>query len=198
MKAMLTMRAMLLLAVALLLLQAASLGSQLPGLSAGLLPAPALAADPAPAPTAAPAPAAAEPATPEIEATAAALRARRQALEAREQALAAREALVAATEQRIEARLAELVSLQALMERADTAARDREEAHWRSQAKLYEAMRPREAAAVFNELDLPVLVQVLQRMSERKAAPILGAMQPERVRQLTVELARLRTTPPPG
>jgi len=37
-----------------------------------------------------------------------------------------------------------------------------------------------------------VLLQVLDRMNERKAAPVLAAMQPERARQVTAELAEMR------
>ncbi|NGM21736.1 hypothetical protein G3576_17060 [Roseomonas stagni] len=160
----------------------------------------ALAADPAPAapspaPATTPAPAAAPSAT---DAMAAGLRARREALEERERSIATREALLAVAEQRLAARLAELTALQGRLEQADVDAREREESHWRTMAKLYETMRPREAAAVFNELDLPVLVQVVERMNDRKAAPVLGAMLPDRVRQLTVELARLRAARPPA
>lgn len=61
--------------------------------------------------------------------------------------------------------------------------------------KLYEGMRPRDAAMIFDDLDLPVLVQILDRMGERKAAPVLGAMKPERARTITAELARHRARP---
>ncbi|MGG5812152.1 MotE family protein [Falsiroseomonas sp. CW058] len=201
-----TLRALLLAAALLAGLKAVSLVRDFPGLPAGLPPvsspamasaptpppAPAPAAPPpAPAPAAAPAPAPAPAAEP-TEAVAAALRARREALEERERVTQLREAVLVATERRMAARIEELAALQQRLERAETAAREREDAHWRSLAKLYETMRPREAAAVFNELDLPVLAQVVDRMNDRKAAPILGAMQPDRVRQLTLELARMR------
>ena len=71
----------------------------------------------------------------------------------------------------------------------------RSEAGWRQMVKLYEGMRPRDAAAIFDELDLPVLVGIVERMAERKAAPVIGAMRPERARQLTAELARQRARP---
>ena len=58
--------------------------------------------------------------------------------------------------------------------------------------KLYEGLRPRDAAAIFDELDLAVLVPLVDRLREAKAAPILGAMRPERARALTAELARHR------
>ena len=68
--------------------------------------------------------------------------------------------------------------------------------------KVYESMKPRDAAAIFNEMDLPVLLQVVDRMKDTKAAPVLAAMQPDRARLLTSQLAAQRTrtvtVPSPG
>lgn len=127
------------------------------------------------------------------ESMAAALRARREALDQRERNLATREALMATVEQRLAARAAELLSLQRDGDAEETAARLRAESSWVTLAKLYESMRPRDAAEIFNELDLPILVQVVNRMSERRAAPVLAAMTPERARQVTAELSRMRS-----
>lgn len=127
------------------------------------------------------------------ESMAAALRARREALDQRERNLATREALMATVEQRLAARAAELLSLQRDGDAEDAAARLRTESSWVTLAKLYESMRPRDAAEIFNELDMPILVQVVNRMSERRAAPVLAAMTPERARQVTAELSRMRS-----
>ncbi|RAI56179.1 MotE family protein [Roseicella frigidaeris] len=123
------------------------------------------------------------------------LRARRSELEAREQALAARELLAAATEKRLGQRIEELAALQQRLQAFDRTLGEREEAGWRQMVKLYEGMRPRDAAAIFDDLEMPVLLQILDRMGERKAAPVLGAMKPERARTITSELARLRARP---
>ena len=100
---------------------------------------------------------------------------------------------MATVEQRLAARAAELLSLQREGDAEETAARLRTESSWATLAKLYESMRPRDAAEIFNELDLPILVQVVNRMSERRAAPVLAAMTPERARQVTAELSRMRS-----
>lgn len=121
-----------------------------------------------------------------------ALRARREVLEQREQALAAREAVLAAAERRLARRVEELAALQQRLEELEHARSEREEAGWRGLVKLYEGMRPRDAATIFDELDMSVLVQVVDRMREAKAAPVVGAMRPDRARQLTAELARYR------
>ncbi|WP_408734760.1 MotE family protein, partial [Teichococcus cervicalis] len=140
----------------------------------------------------------AAPAEPSIleDGLAQALRSRREALDERERLLAMREAVVAAAEQRLQARLDQLAGLQARLEENERQTRLRDDAHWASLAKLYETMRPREAALVFNELDLPLLAQIVNRMREQKAAPVFGAMEPERVRALTAELARMRAARP--
>ncbi|MBV1797975.1 MotE family protein [Siccirubricoccus sp. G192] len=154
---------------------------------------PAGAMPPPTAPAAAP-----DPPPPEQQAERAVLeglRARRIELDTREQAVAAREMVLAATERRLGQRIEELTVLQQRLAAADQARTEREEAGWRQMVKLYEGMRPRDAAAIFDDLDMPVLVQLVDRMREAKAAPVLGAMRPERARLLTAELARHRARP---
>ncbi len=121
------------------------------------------------------------------------LRQRRQELDARDTALAARESVLAAAEQKVSARVAELLVLQKKLESLDAARKEREDAGWQGLVKLYEAMKPRDAATIFNDLDMPVLLQVVDRMKEAKAAPVLAAMQPDKARELTAKLAQMRT-----
>jgi flagellar motility protein MotE (MotC chaperone) len=121
------------------------------------------------------------------------LRQRRQELDARETALAARESVLAAAEQKISARVAELQALQKKLEALDAARQQREDAGWQGLVKVYETMKPRDAAAIFNDLDMPVLLQVVDRMKEAKAAPVMAAMQPDKAREVTKKLADMRT-----
>jgi flagellar motility protein MotE (MotC chaperone) len=121
------------------------------------------------------------------------LRKRRSELDAREAALAARESVLTAAETRLAARVKELGDLQRRLESLEAARNAREEANWRGLVKLYEAMKPRDAGTIFNELDLPVLLPILDRMKEAKAAAILAAMEPERARLATAELAERRS-----
>ncbi len=160
---------------------------------------------PAPTPPAAPpaAPAAAPAAppgpTPEQLAERAvleALRARRAEIEAREQQAMARETVVAAAERRLAQRVQELTALQQRLEALERDRAEREEAGLRGLVKLYEGMRPRDAATIFDELEMPVLVRIVDRMREAKASPVMGAMRPERARLLTAELARMRAERP--
>ena len=119
--------------------------------------------------------------------------ARRAELDAREQALVTREVVAEATERRAKQHLEEAAALQRQAATGDRERSEREEAGWRQMVKLYEGLRPRDAAVIFDELDLAVLVPLMDRLRETKAAPILGAMRPERARALTAELARHRS-----
>lgn len=153
---------------------------------------PAEAATEAVAPPAAPAPA--EPPIPQSErAVLLELRERRRELDGRETALSARESMLAATEQRLSARVSELMALQKRLEVLEAGRTEREEASWQGLVKTYETMKPRDAATIFNDLAQPVLLNVLDRMKESKAAPVLAAMNPDRAREITAQLAQLRT-----
>ena len=129
------------------------------------------------------------------------LRQRRQELDARARTLETRESVLAAAEQKLGARVTELQTLQRSLETLEAARQQRDDANWQGLVKLYEAMKPRDAAAIFNDLDQPVLLQVVDRMKEAKAAPILAAMQPDKARAVTAQLAALRPLgaprPPP-
>jgi flagellar motility protein MotE (MotC chaperone) len=121
------------------------------------------------------------------------LRQRRKELEAKADAIAAREAVLAAAEQKLGTRVSELQALQKRLEGLDAAQKQKEDAGWQGLVKLYEAMKPKDAATIFNELAMPVLLQVLDRMKDVKAAAVLAAMSPDKARDVTAELAQLRT-----
>ncbi|MDF7673476.1 hypothetical protein PT283_01685 [Acetobacteraceae bacterium ESL0697] len=59
-------------------------------------------------------------------------------------------------------------------------------------AHIYEQMPPRDAAAVFNVLDIRVLVPVAQHMNPRKISAVIGGMLPDRANILTQYLIGAR------
>ena len=75
----------------------------------------------------------------------------------------------------------------------DAERRAHDDANWAGIVKVYEMMKPRDAALIFNDMDMSVLLQVMDRMKESKAALVLAAMQPDRARLLTTQLAARRT-----
>ncbi len=120
------------------------------------------------------------------------LRKRRQALDERERQLDQKADLVQAAELKLQARLDELTVLQTRLEQVEDDRRKRNAANWNGLVKTYEDMKPRDAAGIFNVLDMNVLLEVLDRMDERKAAAVLAAMVPERARLATQMLAQKR------
>src|SRR5207244_946171 len=55
---------------------------------------------------------------------------------------------------------------------------------------MYEGMKPKDAAKVFDRLEMSVLYEIASQIAPRKMSDILGLMQPEAAERLTVELAR--------
>jgi flagellar motility protein MotE (MotC chaperone) len=120
------------------------------------------------------------------------LSSRREEIERRGAALEQREALLKAAEQRIEAKVKELKDLQGAMESLIRRYDEEEEARKKSLVKIFETMKPVEAARIFEQMDLPVLLDIIERMKERNAAPVLAQMHPARAKQVTGELAKRR------
>jgi flagellar motility protein MotE (MotC chaperone) len=120
------------------------------------------------------------------------LRQRRQELDALAASLATRESVMTAAEQKLAIRMAELQTLQKKLEGLDAAQKQKVEAGWQGLVKVYEAMKPKDAANIFNDLQMPVLLQVLDRMKDAKTAAIMAAMNPDRARDVTAELAQMR------
>jgi flagellar motility protein MotE (MotC chaperone) len=121
------------------------------------------------------------------------LRARREQLDAREAALANRESMLAAAQQKLTAQIGEMQALQQRLETLEASHKQQETAAWQGLVKVYEDMKPRDAAAIFNDLGMPVLLSVIDRMKEAKAAAILAAMLPDKARDVTTQLALKRT-----
>ena len=58
--------------------------------------------------------------------------------------------------------------------------------------KIYSNMKPKHAARVFDELDLPIAIEVVRRMSANASAPILAAMSTSKAKAITAALAKER------
>ena len=54
---------------------------------------------------------------------------------------------------------------------------------------MYENMKPKDAARIFNRLDMNILVEVSTKMKPRTMSAILAQMAPDAAERLTVELA---------
>lgn len=118
------------------------------------------------------------------------LQQRRQEIDARAREIDIRENLLKAAEQRIEARVQEVKAIETRISTAKSQKAAEDEARFKAIVTMYEAMKPKEAARIFDRLDMPVLIEVASRIAPRKMSDILGVMQPAAAERLTVELAR--------
>ena len=121
---------------------------------------------------------------------------RREELDARDAELRLRANLLAVTEARIEERIAELRAVEATIQSLLITYDEQEEAQLQSVVSIYEAMKPKDAAKIFNELDMLILIELAERMRERLI--VLADMDPTADNALTVELATRRSLPVTG
>jgi flagellar motility protein MotE (MotC chaperone) len=66
---------------------------------------------------------------------------------------------------------------------------EEEAAKFKSLVSMYENMKAKDAAKIFDRLDLRILVEVVNAMNARRMSDILGLMTPEAAERLTIEIA---------
>jgi len=118
------------------------------------------------------------------------LQERRQELDTRQRELEMRENLLRATERRMEQRINELRELESRITSQEQRRDEAEQARFRGVVSMYESMRPKDAARIFDSLDMSVLIEVARAMRPPKLADVIAQMQPEPAKRLTTELAR--------
>jgi flagellar motility protein MotE (MotC chaperone) len=117
------------------------------------------------------------------------LQARRQELEARAREIDIRESLLKAAEKRIEGRVEELKAVEQRISTATEQKNEAEAARFKGIITMYEAMKPKDAARVFDRLEMSVLFEIASQIAPRKMSDILGLMSPEAAERLTTEMA---------
>lgn len=117
------------------------------------------------------------------------LQERRQELESRARELDLREGLLKAAEKRLENRVGELKELETRLNGALQKRDEAETARFKSLVTMYENMKPKEAAKIFDRLDMKILVDVANQMNPRRMSDVLALMSAEAAERLTVELA---------
>jgi flagellar motility protein MotE (MotC chaperone) len=118
------------------------------------------------------------------------LQSRRQELEQRAREIEIRESLLKAAEKRIESKVEEMKSLEGKAATAAGQRNEQEAARFKGIITMYESMKPKDAAKVFDRLEMTVLLEIASQIAPRKMSDIMGLMQPEAAERLTVELAR--------
>jgi len=118
------------------------------------------------------------------------LQSRRQELEARAREIDIRESLLKAAEKRVEARVEELKAVESRITTATQQKSEADTARFKGIITMYEGMKPKDAAKVFDRLEMSVLFEIASQIAPRKMADILGLMSTEAAERLTVEMAR--------
>ena len=120
---------------------------------------------------------------------------RRTRIDKWERDIEMREKLLAATEMRIDEKIVKLKAINANIETLIKQFDAREDEKITSLVKIYEIMKPKDAARIFNDLDNGILLEVLSRMREAKAAKIIAKMNSSKAKTITGELAVRRSLP---
>jgi flagellar motility protein MotE (MotC chaperone) len=117
------------------------------------------------------------------------LQERREELDTRARELDIRESLIQGAEKRMDAKLDELKQIETRIKVETQQKNDAEATSLKGLVTMYENMKPRDAAKIFNGLDSNVLIEVASAINPRQMADILAQMSPDVAQHLTVELA---------
>ena len=120
---------------------------------------------------------------------------RREQLDSRSAELDMRDNLLKATEKRIDGKIAQLKEIEGTIQDLLKQYDDQELKRLKSLVVIYEKMKPKDAAGIFNSLDMDVLLDITGLMKESKLAVILGNMNGTRAKELTIELATRKQLP---
>lgn len=117
------------------------------------------------------------------------LKDRRTEIEARDRELEMRDSLLRTTERKLDEKIGQLRTLESQIETNQQKSNDPKQ-RFKPLVTMYESMKPKEAARVFDRLDIKILMDIVQQMNPRKMAEILAVMEPAAAERLTVALAR--------
>jgi flagellar motility protein MotE (MotC chaperone) len=121
------------------------------------------------------------------------LQERRLELEKRARELDMRENMLKEAEAKLEARMNELKEMEARNGGGNGKREDADVARFKSLATMYENMKPKDAARIFDRLDIKVLIDMATLINPRRMSDILAQMSPEAAEKLTNELAARAT-----
>ncbi len=114
---------------------------------------------------------------------------RRQELDTRARELEIRENLLKSAEKRLDGRVNELKALEQQAGGSAQKKEAEESAKLKALVTMYENMKAKDAAKIFDRLELPILIAVVTQIKPRIMADIMAQMQPEAAERLTTELA---------
>ena len=115
---------------------------------------------------------------------------RRDEIDQREATIKTREQVLSTMEDKIAKKLEDLKKLKGDIQSLVKSHDDAEKAKLTNLVKIYESMKPKEAAPIMAQLPLGVLLDVLTQMKPSKVSAIMANMDPAVASAITTELAR--------
>lgn len=103
----------------------------------------------------------------------------------KKQSLDEREVLLQVTEKRVDEKISELQTLKNQIESILGKLDQEQKEKILSLVKIYEAMKPKDAARIFDNLEMDVLIEVADHMKEARLAPIMAKMNDGKAKSLT-------------
>ncbi len=113
---------------------------------------------------------------------------RREALDMRAQAIDKRAIQLKVTEEEINKKLRQLQDYEARLQKLVNTYSEQEKANIAAMVKLYSAMKPQDAARIFNSLDMNITVALLKGMKPSSSSAILSQMDSQKAQAVTAEL----------
>ena len=130
------------------------------------------------------------------------LRLRREELAKKEAAFQQKERVLEGMDQRMQMKINELndikISLENIKQEIDAKSekfKKNEDAQIKELVRVYEKMKPKDAAQIFNNLNLTILLDVVKGMQESKLALVLAAMEPKKATEVTTALGKREELP---
>jgi flagellar motility protein MotE (MotC chaperone) len=121
------------------------------------------------------------------------LQERRQELDTRGREIELRENLLKAAEKKYETHANELREQESNLPAALAKKEEAEAARLKNLVTMYENMKAKDAARIFDRLEMRILIDVASQINPRRMSDILGLMSSEAAERLTVELANRAT-----
>jgi flagellar motility protein MotE (MotC chaperone) len=120
---------------------------------------------------------------------------RRKALDEREAGVETREQAAAAAESRLQDQIAELKKVESNVQTLLASMDQKRDERMIGLVKTYEAMKPKDAAKIFDGMDDKLLIDIAKGMKSASLASVMQLMQPKRAETLTRLLADLAKPP---
>ncbi len=117
------------------------------------------------------------------------LQERRQEIETRGREIELRENVLKAVEKKVDSRTSELREIEKNLGGAQQKKEQAEAQQLKNLVTMYENMKAKDAARIFDRLEMRILVEVASQINPRRMSDILGNMSSEAAERLTVELA---------